>query len=648
MTGLMAVGLIAISLGIGLIFILGNWGGEVQAPGTVVEEGQVPGTILYAEYDGDQAIVRIEADGTDQQDLVTRPASRDDASGFAWSPDGQWIAWFDSNEEDESSAATIVLTSADGSESERINMPPVLGTMHLNVGLGWSHDGSSLAFVHEEEATGQARIGIVDRESGELQVIEPDSTDQAVNDMHPVWAPTQLALAFSRAEASGQRSIQVLHQDGDEPVVLIQDDPRATQPGWSPDGDMIAYVGSGGESERHNVHLADLEADQIQNLSNHERIDYLPTWSSRDQIAFMSDYGDTNYDIFVVDPAGNELRNLTEDYAWSAYHPDWSDDGRYLTFTSENPEQNRWRINVFDINQERLYTVHESENPLFHAQWRPDGEPEEEATAEPDPVGETTANDTEITDEQLEAIRRSAELFIEGDDSPVALRVNGETITQAQIQSNQSNVEFRRSAMQGMLDDPEIDHPPMQIYNEMFIELIDAYGPENVGLGTALMNASIQVYAEDNDLTATDDQVDVAMEQQRETNELMEQQTPQAGAAIGTALIDVIGEGRYWDEYLPEVLANQITEQNVNEAVWDAADLDPEPGATFQLERGHYLAEFRADLVQEADIETVDESALTDADLERAVEYITEAYPDLQQQRIDWQRDMSRSGDDDE
>jgi hypothetical protein len=128
----------------------------------------------------------------------------------------------------------------------------------------------------------------------------------------------------------------------------------------------------------------------------------------------------------------------------------------------------------------------------------------------------------------------------------------------------------------------------------------------------------------------------------------MEQQTPQAGAAIGTALIDVIGEGRYWDEYLPEVLANQITEQNVNEAVWDAADLDPEPGATFQLERGHYLAEFRADLVQEADIETVDESALSDADLERAVEYITEAYPDLQQQRIDWQRDMSRSGDDDE
>ena len=242
-----------------------------------------------------------------------------------------------------------------------------------------------------------------------------------------------------------------------------------------------------------------------------------------------------------------------------------------------------------------------------------------------------------------EAMRRGAELFLEGDDSPVAIAVNGEPITRARIESNRADAEFRRSLMQEMLEEPEHHHPPMEMYNEAFVELIDEFGTENVGLAVALVNTAIQVYAGENDLQATEQQIDEAMEQQRETHDMIEQQDPEAAAAVGAALIDVIGEERYWEEYLPEVLSASITDQNVDRAAWEAADVEPEPGEMFQLERERFLAEFRADLVREADIEIADASALGDADLDRAIEYITDAYPALQQERIERQRQLEEN-----
>jgi Tol biopolymer transport system component len=628
--GMTAAALIVISFGIGLAFVLGDWGDEIQSPGTFVEEGQIPGTILYAEYEnGEQTLARIDADGSNPLDLATRPALRGDTPGFEWSPDGQWIAWFNPEAEEQWSPAGIMLTSADGSETESLDMPPVEGAMRLDVNLGWTHDGSSLAFVHQDPDTEQTRIGIVHRQTGELQSIEPIAEDEGFNDSSPAWGPHDWVLAFSRTDESGQRGIYLLYAGMNEPVRLVDPDPRATQPEWSPDGESIAYIAGGEDPSRGNLHIVDVDSGRSENISNHDRTDYLPAWSSQDQIAFMSDHADRHHDIFLVNPDGTELRNLTEDYNWQAIRPEWSDDGRYLTFTSQNEDENRWRINVYDVDEDRLYTVLESENQLYHAQWQP----EEQSDPEPDVPDEADVSVNAPSDDMLELIRQSAEMYI-SDETGVALTVNNQEITAAQIESSQAISELNRTTMQELVDEQAGQHPEMTAYNEAFIELIDEYGPENVGLGMVLTSAAVRDYAEENDLTATDEQIDEAIERQRESHEMIEQQDPEAAAAVGTALIDVIGEDRYWEEYLPRVLESSITERNVDDAAWQQESIDDDDPASLQ-EQDHYLAEFRADLINDATIEVEDESALGDADLDRAVEYITQAYPELQRMQLE-------------
>jgi Tol biopolymer transport system component len=642
--GMVAAALVVISFGIGLAFILGDWGDGLHQPGALVEEGQIPGSILYAEYDGDQTIARIDADGTNQTDLATRSVPTFDRAGFAWSPDGQWIAYVDPDSGSRDAPAVVSLVRADGEQHETIEMEPIEGTQRLTAGLTWADDGDHLALEREHPDHERRQIVVVHRPSGEISpVLEPG--DQPGNQSYPNWMPGSLTMVFSEGDADGQYRI-LIHDGNSEPVSLVEGSSRAIQPDWSPDGSSVVYVGPSEDSESGNVHVVDVSSGETTNITGHDaRWDYVPTWSSRDQIAFMSDFGDRAYDVFVVNPDGSELRNVTENIEWHANIPDWSDDGRYLTFTTMSPDQDHWRINVYDIDEDHLYTVHESENPLFYAQWRPEGalDDTEDTT---DPLDEADVDVAELTEEQLEVMRKSAELFLEGDDSPVAVTVDGEPITQARIERDRADVELRRSLMQEMIDDPEFDHPPVDRYNEAFIELIDEYGPENVGLGAALADIVVQQYAEEHDLEATDEQVEQAMEQQREAHDMVDEQDPEAAAAVGTALIDVIGEDRYWDEYLPEAMRQSMTEQNVNEAAWESAEIDPEPGTTFQLERERYLAEFRADLVREADIEIVEESALGDADLEQAIEYITESYPDLQQQRIDRQRELEEQSPD--
>ncbi len=639
--GMIAAALIVISFGIGLTFILGDWGGEIHQPGAFVEEGDIPGTILFAEYDGEQTLSTINADGTNQQDLAQRPVSTADRAGFAWSPDGEWVAYVDPESGSRDALSVITLVSADGSETETIEMEPVEGVMRLTAGLTWADDGNHLALVHQDPDVEQRRIAIIHRPTGERMPVG-ESDIGSGNQGHPAWMPGSLSLAYSEGFADGSYTIFVT--DGEtEPETVVEDDDRAIQPHWSPDGSSIVYIGSSEDGERGSVHVVDLETGETENIYDHpERANYMPTWSSRDQIAFMSDFGDMDYDIFIVNPDGSEIRNITEEIGWSASIPDWSEDGRYLTFTSMSPDQEMWRINVYDVDEDRLYSVHESENPLFYAQWRPEGDPEDVSEPEETPETDADVSVDEPSEAMQDLLRMQAEQFISEDDDPVALTVNDREVTEGQIESNQATAEIRRTMMQDVLEEQREPHPEIDAQNQLHIELINEYGPENVGLGLALVSELVQEFAEENDFIATDEQIETAMQQQRDAHEMIEEQDPEAAAAVGEAQIDVIGEERYWEEFLPGMMAQNITEQNVDEHVWATADIPPDEEFSSQRRQQLYLAEFRAELVEEADIEVVDNQLLGNADLDRAIEYVAEALPAAQQELMEMQPEQGQ------
>ncbi len=366
--GLLAAGLIGVSLIIGLIVVLGDWTVESVDPGTMVEPDEIPGTIVFGEYDGEQTISRIDADGTDHQELASRSVLRPDTPGFAASPDGQSIAWFDTDESAESSPASLVITSVDGSESEVVQIPPVYGTLRLDARLSWSADGQYLAFAHQDADGQQMHIDIVDPETGEVHSLDtPDNGNLG----HPVWHPDDHVLAFSQIDEDGARHIMLYDLESDETTQLVEDEEIATQPTWAPNGAAIVYVGSGGDPGRQTLHLVNVDSGNLAIVNEYDRTDYLPDWSARGQIALMSDEADGNYELLVVDPDGSELTILTEDYDWAIFNPRWDEIGRYLTFTSQHADEDRWRVNVYDIDEHKLLTVYESENPLYFAHWQP-------------------------------------------------------------------------------------------------------------------------------------------------------------------------------------------------------------------------------------------------------------------------------------
>lgn len=635
--GMAAAALIVISFGIGLTFILGDWGGEIHQPGAFVEEGDIPGTILFLEYDDDHTISTVNADGTNLQELAQRPVPFAERAGIAWSPDGQWVAYVDPESGTRDARSVVSLVSADGSESESIDMEPVEGLMRHTTGLTWADDGNHLALVHEDPDVEQRRIIVVHRPTGEVMPVA-DAASRMGNQGHPAWKPGSLTMAYSEGGPGGTDSIYMTDGESD-PQALVEDEPVAIQPDWSPDGTELAWVGPSETGDRRNVYVMDMDTGQSENITRHEeRWDYVPTWSSRDQIAFMSDHGDRDYDVFIVNPDGSGLRNVTEEIDWSASIPDWSDDGRYLTFTTMNQDKNRWRINVYDVEEERLYTVHESENPLFYAQWRPDGELEDEL----DDLDDTDVSVSEPSEEMENLLRMQAEQFISDDDGPAALTVDGREVTATQIESIQATAGLRRTMMQGVLDEEREPHPEIDAQTRLQIDLFDEYGAENVGLGLALVNELVQEYAEENDLVATDEQIEEAMDQQRDAHDMIEQQDPEAAAAVGEEQIEVLGDERYWEEFLPAMMAQNITEQNVDDHVWATADVDPGGQSPIQSQQQVYLAEFRADLVQQADVEIVADELPGDADLDRALEYVTDALPAMQQELMEMQPEQGQ------
>ena len=285
------------------------------------------------------------------------------ASGPRWSPDGREIAYLGVAD----GRAGLVLSRADGSNATFL--APVTGTNHplpsSGERLAWAPDGNRIAYV-------SATAGPEDEANGDPMVItrylyKPTASegmtrfndnrrvhvfmfDRLTNRVHQLtngiyyehsidWSPQGHEIVFvSNREPDPDRvfnyDIYAVHVD-DRTVRRVTDTPSAEyQPRWSPDGGMIAYLGThrsltSSETTMEDTHVWAVDADGGNRREIGDGVDNRQRnaqWASDGQSVYFTVQARGNAHLFRLPVAGGSPEMVVIDRgrvgAWSV-----ADDG---------------------------------------------------------------------------------------------------------------------------------------------------------------------------------------------------------------------------------------------------------------------------------------------------------------------------------
>ena len=145
---------------------------------------------------------------------------------------------------------------------------------------------------------------------------------QALDASQPAWSPDGRTVAVVDGQ-SGRRRILLIPAEGGTPRPLT---PAAaapqTEPDWSPDGARLAFTS--GEGRDAEIAVAVVAGGEVTRLTDNEVEDRSPSWSTTGaRIAFVSRRPDGKENLWLVDPDGEDLDDLTDYDEDEARDPEW-------------------------------------------------------------------------------------------------------------------------------------------------------------------------------------------------------------------------------------------------------------------------------------------------------------------------------------
>lgn len=262
---------------------------------------------------------------------VTRQRSRHDSvSGIAWSPDGQTIAysggtrgWADKTYDD------IWVVPRDGGQPSRLT-----GSYEDDWDPSWSPDSRRLVFDRQDD--GYNWVYVVNADGGGLHRLTANFN------YNPVWTPD------GRISYVSNRGFWVMNAGGSRKRLLRRLKPELQAYGgtpmvWSPDGDVVAFTSATA------LWVMNADGSERRKLSGGPGSARDPVWSpDGKKIAWTK--GDGDFEIFVVNRDGSELRNITNNERVQDRDPAWSPNGRAIAFLRSCGRREAERVKVFAIN----------------------------------------------------------------------------------------------------------------------------------------------------------------------------------------------------------------------------------------------------------------------------------------------------------
>src|SRR5260221_878517 len=196
-----------------------------------------------------------------------------------------------------------------------------------------------------------------DNGNRELYVINQDGsglrrlTFNSLFERQAAWSPDRTQIAFSAADAGGNFDIYVINADGTGQRQITPDPARDDSPQWTPAGRILFQRDA-------RTWIANADGSNAAELSTGPGDALTPTSSPRGNlIAFASNRGTGTVDaIYVMQPNGKGLRQLTHPTAGQDVQPRFSPDGSQVSFIRDNgtPDNDLYVVDATGMNLRQL------------------------------------------------------------------------------------------------------------------------------------------------------------------------------------------------------------------------------------------------------------------------------------------------------
>jgi eukaryotic-like serine/threonine-protein kinase len=295
--------------------------------------------IVYATdrtIDSDRATIPSQLRIINLETGEKRILTEGDATQPNWSPHGQRIAFWNTRHGGQRDIWTMAATGGD--------LVAVTDDEFEDWGPVWSPDGQFLYFISNRGGSMNLWRIAVDEQTGKVSGQPEPVTTPAVFCWHICFSRDGKRIAYVQVSKKGNLNRLTFDPVNEkvlgEAVSITQGSSFATEPVVLSDSQSLAYNSIGDNQEdlfvlnlaTGNKEAAIVENHQVIRLTSDSFKDRGPQGSpDGKQIAFYSDRGG-DYQIWLVNKDGSELKQLTDAKGGNVFFPVWSPDSSRLAY----------------------------------------------------------------------------------------------------------------------------------------------------------------------------------------------------------------------------------------------------------------------------------------------------------------------------
>ena len=251
----------------------------------------------------------------------------------------------------------IYVMDIDGNNPRNLTNNP-----KTDINPSWSPDKQQIVFQRSSNAKGGGDdddAGGKDKKEGgnnDIYVMDKEGknlrqlTDHPSDDRHPTWSPDGKQIAFISNRDGGKASVIYVMDTVGNNLRRLTNDVKFTwidSPDWSPDGKQIVFtsmvINKDAKEKSSEIYVINVGGKNPRQVAKNPKLTWTesPKWSPDGRQIIFSSGRTGNYEVYMMDSNGENLRNLTNHPA-PDYQPSWFTPSTLSVSPADNFRTHAW------------------------------------------------------------------------------------------------------------------------------------------------------------------------------------------------------------------------------------------------------------------------------------------------------------------